>query len=594
LQEVHRAVPQEVKYEVVGRLKPGVSLESAEWHMRDIVDSASPDLAWFSETESVRVESMVDYVVGSARNPLLLLCGLAVALLIVSAVNLATLVVLIADQRRHDRAIQVALGATPRAIVCGALLQIGIIVLSAAVIGVVLSFPLLAVLEALLSGSLARVEELRAFDLTVPFGVTLLLAIAVVVGFIPAFRIKPQAIRADLSACVGSTPIPSVHRGRRMLLCLHVSLLFGLMVAATLIVISLWRAQTADLGFDSTDIYVTETRLLDPRYPAKDMRARQRFRQDVLERVRHAPGVTGAATSSAMPFRGTDWLWIVRTPNSSARVAANGRQVDPVFFQMLNIRLVAGRLFTKNDDPSAQQVAIVSRSLASRLFGSEPVLGKIVVASGQQRTIVGVVEDLRYVARWDPPRPAIYVPVEQQESEIVCLAVKSQLPAARIESIVHEAVTRVDPLQPIEGPAKLRDIVAISMAEREFVMLANVAFALTALVLAIVGVHGGVSQRIADRQAELGIRAALGARARNLRWLVARGELAPLVLGIVLGGAVSYVVARFMDATAYGVNPTSLRIYAATAAFLLATGVIALMASTWKLKRIDIVKVLRS
>jgi ABC-type antimicrobial peptide transport system permease subunit len=139
----------------------------------------------------------------------------------------------------------------------------------------------------------------------------------------------------------------------------------------------------------------------------------------------------------------------------------------------------------------------------------------------------------------------------------------------------------------------LEVILADSMAERRFVMLSTLLFALTALILAIVGVHGGVSRRLSDRRVELGIRTALGARAGSLRWLVVRGELIALIGGIALGAASAYLIARFVDGTPYGVNPRSPVVYALTALFLCATGLLAIATSTWKLSRIDIVRVLR-
>ena len=191
-----------------------------------------------------------------------------------------------------------------------------------------------------------------------------------------------------------------------------------------------------------------------------------------------------------------------------------------------------------------------------------------------------MVEDLRYVARWEPPYPAIYVPVEQDESELVCLAVKSQLPDQRVASLLRQALASVDPLQPMEGPTRLSAILAESMSERQFVMLTTVAFACTALVLAVVGVHAGVSRRIADRRRELGIRAALGARPEDLRWLMARGELAPLIGGIALGGVTCYVIGHYIDGTQYGVEPGSVSVYAYVAGGVVAIGAAALMAST--------------
>ena len=381
-QDVRSATPQEVKYEVVGRLRSGVSRDDAARHMRTIVESSSPDLSWFTESETVRIESMVEYVVGSARRPLALLSGLAIALLAVGAVNMTTLVLLLAERRRRETAMHVVLGATTRALLAGAGVQIATIVLAAATAGAVLSVPVLALVDAFLARSLPRTAELRAIDMALPALLALSLVSAIVIGFSPALIVRSRDVRAESTASATSTPSARTYRWRRLLLALHVSLLFGLSLAATFAITSLWRAQNADMGFDGAGIHVAETRLIGQRYPPKDKDARRRVRQGLVDRVRAEPGVIAAATSSALPLRGTDWLWIIRIPDSAASFSANGRQVDPAFFDVLQVRLVAGRFFDKHDDAANEQVAIVSTALASRLFGSAAAVGREVVVFG--------------------------------------------------------------------------------------------------------------------------------------------------------------------------------------------------------------------
>jgi predicted permease len=589
-ESITRLPEDAVTYQVIARLTSTVALADAVSHMHAVADAAPATLSWFAKEETIHVEPMIDYIVGSSRGPLLVIGAVGIALLGVGCLTTVRAMMLLTDASRHERAIEWALGANRWPSVVQSLVHVTVIVMTGSLAGIIGTFPILNLLRTLLVDTLPRAGQLVGIDWTLIGTIIASLALASAFGCVVGIYSDPRALYTSLRA-TSLGDVPRTRRRVRALIGFHISFLYVLVVFAALTVMSLQRLNNVTLGFSSRNIYVSEVRLLGPKYLGKGSSAISEFRRRVLQRLREAPGIMSATTASALASKGVDWLWVVQDMESSRRLAVNGRQVDAAFFHMLDIQVRAGRLF--NDaDVSGDKVAVVSESLAATLGTGRPVLGRQVVGR-QKYTIVGVVADVRFGNPATANTQALYVPVEQTESETICFALQSTLPREALEAIVQDAAAAADPEQPIEAPVRLDALVRRVYAESEAMRLIAVTFAVAAAVLGVVAVHGGVAQRVLERRGELGLRVALGASSSRLQWLVIRSELPAPLIGILIGVVGSVVLMSVTKPPLFQVDPADPLAYTAIALLLLAMCLVTVLLKSRALDRIDLVSTLR-
>jgi ABC-type antimicrobial peptide transport system permease subunit len=233
------------------------------------------------------------------------------------------------------------------------------------------------------------------------------------------------------------------------------------------------------------------------------------------------------------------------------------RSVAPGYFELLQIPLRAGRLFTDDDSTTAPPVMIVSESYGRQHFGSANPVGQLMDLGDKPVEIVGVVGDVRYAEVSRDAAPAFYVPRAQSPVELICLLVKPQPGMSEaVATSLRGAVRAVDPEQPAEGLTTVGEIISQSTADRRFYALATGLFATVALALAIAGLFGVVSRAVTERRRELAIRTAIGADARHIVRLVLGYGLIPVAIGTTVGGLVSLAGARLLRRLLFGVPPT--------------------------------------
>jgi hypothetical protein len=387
----------------------------------------------------------------------------------------------------------------------------------------------------MLAGSVPRVEELVGTDVKLAGAVIAIVLASVTMSvLLSVWRITVSAQRL-----LGTGSSTAIGKARRFLLLAQTVVTVALLSLTLVMLLTVHHLKAAPLGFEIDSLYVAQTRLLGGKYAGRANPQIKAFRRSVVERLRSSPAFQSVTTSSAVPFTGTDWVWTVAVPESG-RVAANGRTVAPFFFQQLGIQLRAGRLFDSSD--IGEPVTVVSQQLADRLSSTQDVVGRTLLIEQPYR-IVGIVGDTRFARPSEPPTPAVYVPVEQRESENICFIVKPRagFSPEQMDREIWQAVAAADPVQPVSPVVSLGLLFSRATSDRRFVALVSACFAMTALALMLISATGLVAHQIEARTKEIAIRSALGADAPRLRWWLARTEMAFLLAGVCGGLWLSYV-----------------------------------------------------
>jgi hypothetical protein len=299
----------------------------------------------------------------------------------------------------------------------------------------------------------------------------------------------------------------------------------------------------------------------------------QSFRRDVTAATRAIPGMADVGMTTAVPFRGTDFLYNLPVPGQKKGVLANYRGVDAGFFRVMRVPLVRGRYVMDSDDEHSDRVAVISQSLARVLFGGSDPIGKVVPLDALTPTrIIGVVADTRYVRPTDEPKPAFYVPLAQSPTRVFCLVARVNLPFEQIVPAIRAAVHKIDPTVPVMRATTIDRIVDESVANRRFYTVLTGASAAIAIVLTLGGLIAVVARVVSERRRELAIRIALGASLSEVMQTASLQSLSAALLGVVVGLGCAYALASGLSQFLFDINARSPSVYVAvgTGMFIIA------------------------
>ena len=351
-------------------------------------------------------------------------------------------------------------------------------------------------------------------------------------------------------------------RLRSGLVAAQAALATSLLIGAALLLASFWRLHQVDLGFEGDQVLTAEMRLLERRYFEPGVLSR--FQEDVMARVRAIPGVLEAGMTSAVPFRGTDWTIRYGAEPEDRSHVANRREVDPGYFTVMGLELLAGRFFDERDNPASERVAIVSEGAARDGFGRLDVMGEL-LAFEEPTRIVGVVKDVRYRGMDREPTPAVYLPRAQRPSELICLVVRAA-PGANVGQAIRDAVRAVDPTVPLMDMTTVDAIVSESISDRRFYTVTTSVFSGLALLITSMGLAVVVTRSMAERKREMAIRAALGARPDQLTAMAMRQGMIPAIVGSGLGLWGGWATAGLLEQFLFEVSARDAAIYFAAGA----------------------------
>jgi predicted permease len=389
---------------------------------------------------------------------------------------------------------------------------------------------------------------------------------------------------------------------RSLLVIVEVAGSVALLISSGLLVRAMWRIQSVDPGFRTEKVLTLRTALPWPKYEGPT--ARNRYYDQVLDGVRAIPGVRSAAFTSGVPMSMRGGIWPIQLRgDESVRTAENSaslRFVTPQFFASLGIPIKQGRDVEITDMLDRTMVAVVSESFARHFWPNEPAIGKHFKSAFSDRTVVGVVGDIRTRGLEQESEPQLYLPYRQQDSASLIyytpkdLVIRTDVSSASVLRAVREIVRQADPLQPISDVQTMEEIVASQTASRAAQLRVLAILAVIALLLSAVGIHGLLSFTVSRRSREIGVRVALGAQSAQVARMVLFEGVLLAVGGLIPGVAIAYAAGRGMQALLAGVTPGDPLTFSIAVLLCAATTILGCMRPAARAARVDPMTALRS
>ncbi|MFQ5744452.1 MAG: ABC transporter permease [Acidobacteriota bacterium] len=594
----------------VAKLKEGVTLEQAEAGIATIAGRLEREYPNVNSGWTSVLVPLHGQVVGPVRAALLTLFGAVGLVLLIACANIANLSMARAAGRQREIAVRAALGAGRLRLVRQLLTESLLLAIAGGALGLLLADWAVQFLVASSPGEVTRLGEQISIDWRmVGFTLVTSLVTGVLFGLIPALRTS----RSDLHEALkeGGSAWAAGFRGlpvRSTLVVAQVALALVLLIGAGLLIRSLAGLMDIEPGFDTQDLLTMEILLPEASYPGQpQVRA---FHQALLEGAGELPGVRSVATVNFLPLSGYSAarpFTIDKRPlPPGERPRAEERAVSPDYFRAMGITLVAGRLFTAQDNSDAPGVTIISESMARRYWLDEDPLGRRLTTSSlanflrddwsdlaASREIVGVVSDVHYSALAAPADDTIYLPYRQDPWPWLALVVKASADPATLVEAVRNQVRELDPNLALYNLRTMRRVISTTVAADRFRVLLLAVLAGLALALATVGIYGLVSFSIKQRTHEIGVRLALGARPQEVFGLVVRQGLALAAVGVAVGMLAAIALTRLLSSWLFGITATDPATFLGISLIMVAVAALACWLPARRAARVDPVVSLR-
>jgi putative ABC transport system permease protein len=583
----------------IARLRPGVAVAQAQAELSALADRLARVHPDTNTGVSFTLVPLRDRLVGSVRAALLVALGSVGCLLLIACANVANLMLARMTARTHEIAVRAALGAG-RWRLARQLLTEGLVLAAAGgVLGVLVARWGMAVLPALVGDRVPRIEETALSTPVLIAVLTAVLGSGVLVGLAPVLHLASSDIEPALrGGGRGDAEMVRSGRLRSALVVTQVGIAVIVLAGGLLLTRSLLRLLEVDTGVVADRLLTFNVQLIQQPTPG----ARAATADAVLERIRSLPGVAaaGAATglSPITAQRGTTFEVAgqpdVPVDDRTAYFIAASR----AYFHALGTRIIAGREFELRDAANATPVAIVSETLARRFFPNTGAIGQRLRLVNPDypadwRTIVGVVQDVRYQGLDDGPRPIVYTPFAQTPFLWTYVHVRTAGDPLAILGSLRAAVKSVDPRLTVASPRPMTALVAEASADPRFSAAIIGAFAIAAVALAAIGLYGVASFGVVRRTREIAIQLALGAPPARVKWQVVRHALFLSAIGVVAGLIGAAWLGRLLEELLFEVTPTDPLTLVAVAATLLAVTVFAAALPAARATRINPLDALR-
>jgi len=589
---------------IFGRLSEGTSVEQARVEATQIAADLArdfpegnmyPDGSHFG----IGVNGLLEETVGTTGRALWIFMGASALLLILAALNAATLLLARALDRVREFGLRVALGASRFRVARLLLAEAGLLSIMGGAIGVALAYGGVQAFLAFAPSSIPRTSMVAVDGRILAVAAGISIAAGLAAGLLPALRLTSRAPWRRLQGAGRSVDQPG-SRLRSALVGGQVALAVLLLSGAGLLFTSFMKIRSVEPGFEPEGLLSMNVALKRPGAPegeqmwqAWDM---------VLREVGAVPGVEAFAGTSNPPFQDPFWaprLLLPGDPPDMWREGIAGYSITPGYMETVGTRLLQGRDIELQDGPNAQFVALVNETFVRTVLdGADPIGLEIrhVGDSGTPRSIriVGVVEDVVQARAQQGPRPAAYFPYTQSEWPFIQVVIRSQLPTDVLVPELRQAIARFNPVVP---PSDVRTLEARMVASRttpRFHAVLLGAFSLVAMLLAAAGLYGSLSHAVGRRRRELGVRMALGAARSGVLWMVLRQGMQVSGIGLVLGLAAALGATRVLSGFLYEVEPTDPLTLAGVALVLLLVSAAACVLPARRATGVNPVEVLRA
>lgn len=573
---------------LVGRLKPGVSMQSAQSEasvLGEQISNEHPRQNWLHP----KLSSLGQHVSGRLRPALLILaCSVAVVMLIVCA-NLSNLLLARTATRQKEMAIRAALGAGRQRLIRQLLTESIVLTCCGALLGLALAVVATRAMAHLTAFNIPLLSSVQ-LDLGA-LGFTLLMTAGtgVVLGMAPALQVAAIPLNASLGQR-GSSEGRGYRWMRSVLVVSEIAFACVLLVGAGLLIRSLLRVLDVDMGFRPESAAALR---IDPGRQYSTQAQQNAYFDEALRRVKAIPGVSAAGLTDVLPLghnrswgspaKGQVYKSADDYPVSFVRIISDG------YVKAMGMTLRKGRDFTQRDAPASTPAIIVNETLARRLWPGQDPIGQIIQGDcGSDRQVVGMVGDVRHMALEKGSGSEMYIPIRQcQDYGSVDLVVRSALPLTVLASSVGASLRPIAPDLPKGGMRPLTQLVDRAVSPRRFIVLLLGGFAGFALVLASLGIYGVISYSVNRRTQEIGIRMALGASTRQVQRSIVTQTLGLASMGMLAGVAVSLGLARWLSGQLFGVTYGDPITFVGAAAVLLAVAMLAGYLPARRASRID-------
>jgi putative ABC transport system permease protein len=585
---------------LVARLSPAVSLAQANDDVGRVAaefQRERSDIYTGNLRLQVNLESLGATASGRVRPMFIMLAGAVLFILLIACANVTNLLLARGAARQREMAVRTALGARVPQLIALMLIEGGLLTASGAALGCALAEALITLVKTVSPLFVAGLSAIR-LD---PAVLTFTFVVSVITGLLCSVAPALTWTRSDVSGHLKQTGRQPGSLGRsrigRALVVLEAASAVILLIGAGLLLRSFIEVLRVPPGFSPDGVVVARTTFNRQRYPSDDRRrATERL---MAERLAAIPAVESVALTTHLPLADQRQIGFILEGEDPRSVKwANNALVSGEYFAAMGIPLREGRTFTAVDTPEAPLAAIVNDGMARHYWPNGDALGKRLVWGGRTLTIVGVVGDVHVESLDTGINPTIYASVYQIKSGATTTAVfilrSRGVDPTRLATPVRDAIWSVDREVPVYDIRRMSDIVARSLATRQFALVMLLAFAALALGLAVLGLYGVLSHAVAQRVPELGVRMALGATPASVLRLVLGEGLQLTLVGIAIGGILGSIAARGMARLLFGIGAFDPLTFTGAASLLLSVAVLASYAPARRAARVDPMIVLRS
>jgi putative ABC transport system permease protein len=583
---------------VIGRLKPGITVQQASAEMKGISERLAIQYPAASANESAEVIGLQENVVAGIRPALLTLFSAVGVVILIACANVANLLLVRASVRGKEIAIRTALGAGRGRLILQMLAESVVLALAGGGVGLLLAYLAIRPIQTLSAGSIPRANDISIDGWVLLFALGVSLVTGILFGLAPAWQASRTTIGSVLKEGGRSSTASSGRWVRSGLLIAEVAMSIVLLVGAALLLRSFAKLTSVDPGFRPEHVLAFRVALPNTAYPQAHHRAA--FFTQLLERLDALPEITAAGMTQTLPMRGDYILSFAiqgqPAPRPNEGPSANYRVVSPNYFQAMGIPLARGRAITDRDVDKAPLVAVVDQKFVERHFPDKDPIGQgIDIGNGTDgfSEIVGVVGNVRDASLATNPAPTMYVPYNQDPFSGMWVVARTTGDPTALSATVRQTVQSIDPTLPAFALTPLATAVSDSVAQRRFSMLLLGLFAFIALFLAAVGLYGVVAYTVSQRTQEIGLRMAIGAQRSDVLRLVVGGGMKLAVAGVAIGIACALGLARLVATMLYDVTPFDPASYSATALVLLVVAALACYVPARRAMRVDPIVALR-
>src|SRR5215204_4650440 len=588
--------------QVVGRLKPGVTLEQAQAEFTTIAARLEQQYPDTNTHRGLRVDSALSALVGNVRPTLFILFSAVACVLLIACANVANLLLARATSRHKEMAIRTALGASRVRVIRQLLTESVLLSLLGGAVGLILAVWWSDLLIALGKEDIPRAIQVGIDWRVLGFTLGVSLLTGLIFGLAPAFHSsKRELVESLKEGGRGNSEGARRNKVRSVLIVTELAIAVVLLVGAGLLIKSLWRLQKVNSGLQPENVLTFNIGL-----PEKYNYEKQaRFFIDLKSRLEATPGVQSSSSILPLPLSGDRF---------SISFEIEGRPMAPKdhpsgdffsagvgYFRTMGIPIIKGRDFDDRDRHGSTPVVIITETLARQFFPNEDPIGKrikpgintIEDEDTAMKDIIGVVADVRNRSLDTPPKPAYYVPQTQVPFDSAVMVVKTSGEPHGLISAATKQVAALDHDLPLYGAKSMEEYLSSSVAAPRFSTTLLAIFAAVALVLTVVGLYGVMSYSVAQRTNEIGIRLALGAQSRDVLLMIVKQGGMLILLGLVIGLAGAFALTRLITSLLFGVTAKDPFTFAEVAVLLAIVALLACYVPALRATKVDPMDALR-